>query len=329
MYVVLFQGAQRQNFIVRVIFHQQNAQRELFREARIGFLARRANRNPHGLFGEQAHQRVAQIRWLDGFRMQPDAISAGVFCDRRQPLIAAAERAQHQQRRTSADALHVVKRKIGDIVIHNGNVETGIGARSHRLFNRGVDERQHFPRFQMLQQNVPGIRIGIDHDGALAVQVRVVDVEFARGAHADGLNRDREMESRAHTDFALDPHLAAHQFGKMSANCQPQARPAETPRAGSIRLLERLENVFEFVLRYADARVLHREVDFPVVLFQPAAGSGEQNTASRRKFYGIAEQVDQDLAQPGDVAEQRFGHTRVEQIRHVHRLPGGAGGDQI
>ena len=114
----------------------------------------------------------------------------------------------------------------------------------------------------------------------------------------------REEECAAHADLAFHPDAAVHQFHQLLRDGQAQTRAAVLAGSGTVGLGETLEDEPELVLGDADAGIGDGEAETsrPVVFgirldphFEPAL-VGELDR--------VAEQVDEDLAQPVRIADQ-------------------------
>ncbi len=110
--------------------------------------------------------------------------------------------------------------------------------------------------------------------------------------------------------------------------------------------MEGLEESVLFVHRNADSGVAHRKVQQPLLrvpkkigvrlvarLKSSGAAAGRSDLdgdlALVGEFNGVANEVDQDLPQAGDVADQNFGNGVVHDISQIQPFLGGLGGQQV
>ena len=139
-----------------------------------------------------------------------------------------------------------------------------------RRVRRGRIARQHAPRFDLQRQDAPIGVVVVDDQQPLAVQLHWRSVELnVRLKVGRGFSQNRKVERRANTDFALDPHRAAHELAQALADDQPQARAAIFARSRGINLAKRLEEPIEAIGRDADARITHGKMDRLLVVRGP------------------------------------------------------------
>lgn len=113
---------------------------------------------------------------------------------------------------------------------------------------------------------------------------------------------------------AADADLAAKQLGDLLADGQAQAAAAITARCRSVGLGEGIEDAVEKFGGDADSGVSHRKTQVPAVV---DALDVEHDRAVFGEFQCIADQVNEDLADPGRVAAQL--------VRKVGSDPGAQG----
>ena len=122
---------------------------------------------------------------------------------------------------------------------------------------------------------------------------------------------------------ALDGGVAAHQPGDLPGNRQAQAGAAELPGRRGVGLGERLEELGRLLGRHADARVGDGKAD-PLA---PGLGLGltdhrEPHGALFGELAGVAQQVQQALAEPRDVVEETIGSALADDLHGVAVLGG-------
>ncbi len=128
------------------------------------------------------------------------------------------------------------------------------------------------------------------------------------------------MERGALAGFAFDPDFAPQQLGQAFADGQTQPRAAIMPGSGGIHLLKGFEQAALPLQRDADAGVAHREMEQPLLRMTQeisivlvagrdaahAVRGGadfDNDFALLGELHAIADQVDEYLPQPGDVAD--------------------------
>ena len=115
------------------------------------------------------------------------------------------------------------------------------------------------------------------------------DIRKVTGAHA-------EVESTAHTWFAVHGDFAAQSFRQPLADGQSQPCPAEASRDGRIGLHELLEQSSGLVFRQPDPRVCDFEAQES--LFAAFDHGGDDADATFRcEFDGVADKIHQNLTQ--------------------------------
>ena len=143
----------------------------------------------------------------------------------------------------------------------------------------------------------------------LAVGLVVIDHQHPRpltGAAGSGFQRlgdqwgvgdgggDLEPEAAALADRAVDADLAAHGLDQAAADGQAQARAAFHAVGGAMHLRKAAEQAGLTLLGNAAAAV--DDVDAETTCFRPA--SGDTHLADGGKLHRVAQQVQQDLANP-------------------------------
>ena len=204
----------------------------------------------------------------------------------------------------------------------------------------------HAPLLAALGDDAPIGGVVFDDQQALAGELRLRALPAGGGGGGGRSGQDGEMEGGAFAGIALDPDLAAHQLGQAFADGQAQPGAAVVASGGGIHLLERFEEAVLPVQRDADAGVAHGEMEQPLfrvaeksvscswpngMLRAPCAGGGDfdDDFALVGELHGVADQIDQDLPQPGHVADQDLGNGVVHQAGEVEVLLGGLGRQQI
>ena len=198
--------------------------------------------------------------------------------------------------------------------------------------------RHHAPLGGLQRQDAPVGGVVVHHQQALALEWRLFSDEVAlapvlRLRQRSRPRQDGEVEGAAAArPGAFHPHAAAHQFGQQLADGQAEARAAVLARGAAVGLAELLEQAALALFGQADAGVAHRKVQqrATLALFGHHA---QHHLTGFGELDRVAEQVQQDLAQPCDVAIDHGRHferaVALEQIGDVEVLLGGATGDQV
>ncbi len=121
-----------------------------------------------------------------------------------------------------------------------------------------------------------------------------------------------DAEGAAFSRRRFDGDAAAHQFDQALADRQAEAGAAKLAGGRGVTLEEGREQAGDHGRRHADAGVADRNLQALFVVVQGPAGEMDADAADRGEFDGIADQVDQDLAQAAGVADQACGNGRVD-----------------
>ncbi len=169
--------------------------------------------------------------------------------------------------------------------------------------------REAMPHFAGLQrEDAPIGGVVVDDEHALARELRLRADEVARpgGSQCRDRTLDRERERRPLARaVAFRPHASAHQFGEALADREPQPGAAVLARRRRIGLRERLEQPAHAFGRQPDAGVAHGERQLGLPVRGGRRGHREHDLAALGELHRIGEQVEDDLAQPGHVADDR------------------------
>ena len=120
------------------------------------------------------------------------------------------------------------------------------------------------------------------------------------------------MEAAAVARLALDPDAPAHQFDQLRGDGQAEPRAAVAARRRRVGLHEGAEDLPLLVGRHADAGVRHGELrDRAVSRQHGPTRDVDDDLALLGELDGVADQVDDDLAQSARIADERVGHVRA------------------
>ena len=111
-----------------------------------------------------------------------------------------------------------------------------------------------------------------------------------------------QPEGAADARRALDADVATHQFGQAAGNGQPQPGAAEAAGGGDVGLLESLEQAGRFIAVHADAGVVHGKADDDLLVVFGMQAAAQDDAALFGEFDGIAQEIEQDLADAHAIA---------------------------
>ena len=125
---------------------------------------------------------------------------------------------------------------------------------------------------------------------------------------------DLEMECGAAARIAFRADGAAHEFDEALADREAEASAAEATRRRVVGLRERIEDRLQCPRRNADAGVLHLEAQRDPRLGRAQWPDADTDVAVGRELDGIAQQVEQDLAEPVGVAYHALGQRGLHAV---------------
>ncbi|MFO0747453.1 MAG: hypothetical protein U1F43_17580 [Myxococcota bacterium] len=126
--------------------------------------------------------------------------------------------------------------------------------------------------------------------------------------------RHLEPEGRAHVGSALDADLAAHELDQLAADGEPEAGAAVAPRVRAVDLREGAEEAAQVLGGDADAGVGDRHAH---ATRARCARQLDRDRAARRELHGVADEVQQHLAQAPRVAQHAPRHVGAETGRQL------------
>ena len=140
-------------------------------------------------------------------------------------------------------------------------------------------------------------------------------------------HRDPNSECTAHVQPALNLNVAPHQSGQLLGNLQPQSRPAKAADPRRITLGEAFEEKLYRRWSHPDSLVGDGEPDIPQVGRTGKRGGRDRNAnlALFAELDRIADQVEQDLLQPGLVRLDPLRHIGLHRNRQSEVLGNGLG----
>src|SRR6266576_6091625 len=117
------------------------------------------------------------------------------------------------------------------------------------------------------------------------------------------------MKCAATLQFAFDPDAAAHQLHQLLADRQSETCAAVLPRGRPIALSERPEDLRLLLGRDPDAGVYDAEAErYAAVFAQARPLDTHDDLTAVRELDRVAHEVDQHLAEPVRVADERVGN---------------------
>src|SRR6185369_13786152 len=198
--------------------------------------------------------------------------------------------------------------------VHQDQAEIFLLQQIERFLALGGDSDAEADALEQGDGNRAVDRDVLDDQHALAGPARYSGRCRGFGRKRDGIGggkaeNDVEAEQAAFARGAVESDLAAHQFDQLAADGEAETGAAEAPGDAAVGLGEGGEQVFQVFGRDADAGVADREVQ-PDALFRQGFGLADADLdfAVGRELDGIADQVDQNLAEAQGVAEQYQWH---------------------
>src|ERR1035437_6527305 len=137
------------------------------------------------------------------------------------------------------------------------------------------------------------------------------------------------MEGATLSFDALHPDSAAHHLHQAFRNRKSQASAPKPARGGAVGLREGLEDALLLLRRDADARVLNHEMQHNPIWRAGLQGNLDANFALSSELDSVADQIDDNLPQPGGVGDQVFRHLRADVAGQFQTLLVGAEGQGL
>ena len=128
---------------------------------------------------------------------------------------------------------------------------------------------------------------------------------------------DYEVKGAAFAHNTLDPDATAHKANQLATNRQSQAGTAESPSRRSVRLREGVEDQLLLIFGNPDTRVGNREVQCHLALACGVQLYLDTDLSPFGELDGIADEVHQDLPQPGGVGNQELRNRRLNPARQM------------
>src|SRR5579863_8151450 len=160
----------------------------------------------------------------------------------------------------------------------------------------------------MLLQYFAIAGVVVHDERAQAGEIQPLQASQGRGRFG-GRQPHLEPKCRAAAGRAVDADFAAHQGGELRADGQSQTGAAIFSRRERVRLAEGIEYAALDFLGYADARVDDLESQQAIRAGCPYP---HDNLAGVRELDGVADEIDEDLAQPHRIAPHGAGDVEID-----------------
>src|SRR2546423_1935378 len=128
--------------------------------------------------------------------------------------------------------------------------------------------------------------------------------------------RQGEDNLRASPFFAIHNEIAVHRTGEIAADGEPQSGSMRARCQTAVELHEWLEDRFELVARYPNARVA--DTNLHLAGRRDGRGRDANLAAGWRELHGVGEQIQDDLLELLDVGED--GEVRVARFECIREL---------
>ena len=138
--------------------------------------------------------------------------------------------------------------------------------------------------------------------------------------HSRPLEHQGEVEGAAAIELAVEPDAPAHPLDQPATDGETKPGPAESARRRGVRLSEGVEDEPALVGRDPDARVLHGHAQGYVLGGHGLGVDANGDFALLGELDRVADQIDEDLADPPGIADEVVRDTRTNLVRELERL---------
>ena len=200
-------------------------------------------------------------------------------------------------------------------------------ARNHPPAGRLGDEDPSVRGVVVDDQDVPTAEVGLDPLRAHR------DHRAGVGDRHPG--RDAECRAFAGDALALGGERTVHELGEAAADRKPKTGPAIAPGDRRVYLAERLEQAVHRRGRDADPGVADVDPELPALPLVATPGGellttdGHDDLASFGELHRVRQEVEQDLTQPADVAEEGDRQLLVDRVDELEALACGGGSHDV
>ena len=187
----------------------------------------------------------------------------------------------------------------------------------------------HLPTAEDLVEDAAVGGVVIDDEHPHPMKTRRFRGQGFGGLAVGQVEADDKVEPASPADFAFHPDTAAHEADQARGDGQAQARAAVAARRRSVGLLEHLEDGRLFLRRDADPRVGDDEVQHHVLFRVGFPRHFQAHLPGLRELDGVADEVDDDLAQAAIVADHHVGHFGMDEAGQFQSLLVRANGKRL
>lgn len=182
-----------------------------------------------------------------------------------------------------------------------------------RLGDHGATTGEHLAQYQ------PVSLVIVDDQRLDAAQIGTHRRPCERRLFADR-ELSREVKGTSGSDDALGPYASLHQLDHAPRDGQTQSRTAEFARGRSIDLGVRREDQLARIVGNANARVANCEPHPPRGWIVRIALDADDYFALLGELDRVTDEVDEDLAQPRRISDQRLRHVGGDPKRELEPL---------
>src|SRR3984957_2736953 len=177
----------------------------------------------------------------------------------------------------------------------------------------------------MLLQYLAIAGVVVHDERAQAGEIQPLQSSQGRGRFG-GRQAHLEPKCRAAAGGAVDADFAAQQGGAWRADGQSQTGAAIFSRREGVRLAEGIEYAALDFLGYPDSRVDDLESQQAILAGCPHP---HDNLAGVRELDGVADEIDEDLAQPHRIAPHGAGYVEIDGTGQLQPLRMGSAGEDL
>src|SRR5262245_17051569 len=131
---------------------------------------------------------------------------------------------------------------------------------------------------------------------------------------------NREIESGTTAFLAFHPDAAVHHFAETPANSKTKPGPSVTSCRRCFDLTEGSEEAIHAVPWNADACIFDGKLQFERSCLEFSAGNRYQNLAVRGELQCVADQIHQNLPDPGDIADDSRWRLFIDDVTKIKVL---------
>ena len=258
---------------------------------------------------EDRLQHVEKLRRTDGFdhlRVDPRYVLLRLSGGREEDDGDVADGLVRPHRRRDGGAIHLGHHQVDDRDLKRGLATRCASDLAQRLVAGIKASAMHAPRRHVPLEDCPVGPVVVDdrhgHPGQRCARPRRMDL-------LSGLAEERaEPELAALAFLALDADFASHQLDEHAGDRQAESRAAVAARGRAVELGVDGEDSRRIFSGQADARVRDFEADADAGTLDLEMVRADDHLPRIGEFHGVADEVDQHLAQPAGVTHHELGH---------------------